>query len=431
MTDILAIPFLIILAPAIFMIPELGLVLCMAVSVFVKGLIQPQVGALDITAYVFVVTYGSILIRKVVQDRNIQLPPSRINLAICLFILILLASLLYTPLFQQGSNIFFRFVLLDISMLYMTFLWAINLERIKKLLFIFSGFTLAYGALTLILLLSGELSTRPFFRGVPVTAAPITIGIFLAASALISLVLKELTQNKWQRTLLMLLALLSTIQLIATNSRGPLIALFWGMMLLLFYSRRLLRRHLLVEILAIVAVIFIAFLVLPWQYTARYVLFFDPTSTSLAWRLGAAQFVLDHFSDWFFGGVGLFGFAYHYCGEAPSLCDADLPIFGAYPHNIFLDVFSDTGFIGLLIFAWLIGYLLYVGIKVSRWRDKSFRLVAIATFIALVVFLVNALFSVSLIDTRPIWFFGGIILSLQRLWRKSESLYTHLSSASI
>lgn len=34
--------------------------------------------------------------------------------------------------------------------------------------------------------------------------------------------------------------------------------------------------------------------------------------------------------------------------------------------------------------------------------------------------MINAFFSTSLINTRPIWFFGGLILSLGHIWRKDN-----------
>ena len=73
------------------------------------------------------------------------------------------------------------------------------------------------------------------------------------------------------------------------------------------------------------------------------------------------------------------------------------------------------GFFALLAFVWLIGSLIYEGVKVSRTRYPPFHLLGLATVVALITFLVAGLFSMSIIGTRPLWFFGGVILSLQRL----------------
>jgi len=189
--------------------------------------------------------------------------------------------------------------------------------------------------------------------------------------------------------------------------------------LLLLYSSSQMKRRFFKVVLPLGIVTFIAFLILPGKYTARYALLFNPTSTTVAWRLSAWQLVLDHFSDWFFGGAGMLGFTIYHPDFIGTVA-TNVPVFGANPHNLILDVFTRTGFGGLLIFAWLISYLLYLGIRISRLRDNTFCVLGTATFIALFTFLVDAMFNRSLLTTRPIWFFAGLILSLWRLWKRNE-----------
>jgi len=196
---------------------------------------------------------------------------------------------------------------------------------------------------------------------------------------------------------------------VALNSRGPLIAFLLGA---IFLSIFLLRKQKKRAIILLLPYTVFLFLILPKHYIFRHFLLFNTESTSLGVRIELWKVVLDHFEDWFLQGAGLFGFANYI--EAKS-------IFGAYPHNIFLDIFAHCGIFGLFVFIWLIGYFFYKGFKLSKLQqDRSFQILIISSLAGLFVFIVNSLFSWSLINSRAMWFFGGLILSLVRIRRKME-----------
>lgn len=415
LSQILALVILLSLfAVLIFKIPELGLVLCLVIGSLFKGMIQPFLGPIDITLYLFAVTYGSIFIRCSTEKKLI-LPDLRINIGVLVLVAILLASLLYTPLFRQGADMFLRFVFLTISTLYATFMWCNNVARIKRLLLIFLGISLAYAAALFvwIFLLQGGvyLGSRAAFPQTP----PLAVATYLAVGILTAFILRGLVNSKYKRLALNLLMIIGVVQLMALNSRGPLIAfLAGGVCLFLLYSPREKKRFVLAS-LAPLAAIICAFILLPSQYTSRYALIANLESSSIAVRLDMWRFAADHFPDWFFTGAGIFGFAYYYYSG-----QTEFSIWGAYPHNIFLDIFATAGFFGLLAFVWLVGSLVHKGIKMSHTREQSFHLLVLATVVPLITFLVAGLFSMSIIGTRPLWFFGGVILSLERLGRKGD-----------
>jgi len=401
---------LIPLAALIFKIPELGLALCLVIGSLFKGMIQPLLGYVDITAYLFAVTFGSIFIRCSVE-KKLALPDLRVNIGVLLFVALLLASLFYTPLPKQGTDTFLRFVFLVISMMYATFMWCTNIDRIKRLLFIFMGISLAYGTAAFIgtFLLGHRIfpGSRAPFPETPVLG----IAQFLAVGILTAFSLRSFVTSKYKSVMLDLLMIVGVIELIALNSRGPLIAfLVGGICLFLFYSPKEKRRFVFPVTITLIVII-LAFILLPTQYTGRYALITNLESSSIAWRLGAWQYAVAHFPDWFFTGAGLCGFAYYYAGTIDPLASA------TYPHNILLDIFANAGFFGLLVFIWLIGFLFYKGIKLSRVDEHSIHLLGLATIIALIVFMTVYFFSGTLISTRSLWFFGGMMLSLERLWR--------------
>jgi len=416
---------LMFLAVVIFKFPEVGLVLCVVSGSYIKGIIQPIIGTIDITAYLFIVTYFSIFLHRSIKEKKVFVPPPKINIWMSLFVMMLLGSLLYTPLPKQGIEIFFRFTVLDVSMMYMVYIWAIDTDKIKRILYIFSGISITYGLLLVIAIFFSNNNYFYNYRGAFISTAPIAVAINLAAGILITLLVKNLIKQKHIRGLLTLLAILSTIALIALNSRGPLIAFLCGVFSIIFLIGEERKKYIFL-FLKLVGALSIIFIFIPKEYTSRYSLITNLESSSISARLSAWRFVVDHFSEWFFTGAGLFGYAYYY----PE--NTTYSIFGSYPHNIFLDVFADVGFFGLLFFLGIIGFIFYKGFKMCRIEDYKFRILGLSSFIAFIVFMINAFFSTSLINTRPIWFFGGLILSLGHIWKKDnifskeESIRTYI-----
>jgi len=380
-TQVILILFLVPLAALIFRFPELGLVLCLVVGSLLKGIVQPFLGPFDITVYLFAVTYGSIFIRSC-MEKKLVLPDLRINIGVLLLIALLLASIIYTPLSKQGAEVFLRFVFLTISMLYATCMWCINIKRLKKLLFILIGVVITYSAFAFVwIFLLGQ--EQPTGTRAPFSETPVLgMAQLLAAVIPIAFILSKFVRTKSKRLLLQVLIIVAIVELIALNSRGPIIAFLAGAVcLFLLYSPGEKKRFALIAIPTIIVII-CAFFLLPAEYTNRYALLTDIQSTSIAARLNMLHFVTDHFSDWFFTGAGLFGFGYYYnhIGTLPALWIDS-------PHNIFLDVFAAIGFFGLLVFSWLIGSFIYRGIKISRILEQPVHLLGLATVMPLIIFL--------------------------------------------
>jgi len=409
---------LVILGGIIFMLPELGLVLCAIGVPLFKAAIQPYLGAVDLTAYLFVVTGVSIILHLIVRKQRITLPKLNFNILILSFTTMLLASILYTPLPRYGLEIFLRFVMVNLSLLYMVVMWVTDEKKARRLFSIFLWITLSYGVLiVLMLFLAPSLlpQSRAVLAGTSIeaTGLNLAVGILVATTFMVT----GMIRGKSKRLLLAIFGIFSIAALIATNSRGPLIAFVIGGVSLLFLlgRTRRWRRYAVIGVILTVGLVTLAFALLPSQYTGRYALLFDLKSSSVATRLELWQLVGNHLDDWFFTGAGLFGFAYYYTGRT-----ADLSLFGPQPHNLFLDVFADIGIFGLMLFLILVGYLFLQAIS---WPHRQFtwlRSLLIANSAGFIAIVVESLFSTSLISTRLLWFFGGSILALRRIERKQD-----------
>jgi hypothetical protein len=368
----------------------------------IKGPIQPFLGVIDLTIYLFMITFLSILIRSIIV-KQLSVPDFKFNLLIVLLIIILGFSLLYSPLKDYGLNLFLRFLFLGLSLLYAVFMWCTNINRIKITLIIFCILSITYGLVSFLwtFILSQEsLVERALFPNTPILA----IAWFLAAGILSTFILKDLLSKKYLKLLIYILIVVIIVELIALASRGPLIAfIVAAASLFALYIIRKKKKEAIVIFGSIVATIVFSLILLPSQYTSRYFLT-GTASSSIAIRIDMLLAVINNFTNWFLGGAGLGGFA-------------ALGI-GNYPHNIFLEIFTHAGFFALLIFCLIIGLIVYRGVKLCFSSDNIVRIVATAIFISFVVYLTGHLFSGDITSTRPLWFFTGLILALKLVYTR-------------
>ena len=85
---------------------------------------------------------------------------------------------------------------------------------------------------------------------------------------------------------------------------------------------------------------------------------------------------------------------------------------GKYPHNIFLEVATEYGLIGIIIFWPFFIYLFYLALKLIKNIPKNNSFVIIPLWF-LIIFL-DAMVSGSIANNRNIWLFGAIILIITK-----------------
>ena len=155
--------------------------------------------------------------------------------------------------------------------------------------------------------------------------------------------------KRWQVGLLYLMPITAALSIIATNTRGGQLALAAQVVALVLTTR-----HRIKIFLVAVVIGFIAFQLLPAEQKTRFEESGkDPTSIQrlLYWKHGW-QMIKDH--PWL--GVGYFNFPEYYTRY--HFDDIVLPMLiyrgrAELPHNIFMQVGTDTGFVGLAIFTGL------------------------------------------------------------------------------
>jgi O-antigen ligase len=153
--------------------------------------------------------------------------------------------------------------------------------------------------------------------------------------------------KKWQFLLLHLMPVTAVLTILGTNSRGSQLALAGQIVALLLTSKRKIKMLIVIGIISI-----IGFNILPEEQKARFVESGeDETSIQrfLYWKHGW-KMIKDHP----FLGVGYYNFMAYYSRYHSD--DLILPnlVMAQLPHNIFIQVGTDTGFSGIFVFLALI-----------------------------------------------------------------------------
>ena len=394
--------------------PQLGLVLCVVAGSLVKGLLQPHLGFVDLTVFLYAVTGGSILMRLIIRRERVVLPPRSFNLLVLVFAMFLVMGYFRSPLPEYGIQILMRFIVLDLGILYLVVAWGRTEARAKRLMATFAWVGLLYGTFLFIniVLVKDGLGVSQRFSAVLEGTSPVAVADILVTSLLFGLTLFTLRLVRWMRWPLLALVALTTAELVATDARGPLLSfgiasIIWGLVLL----RRVNWKRLILPTSTVLIAGLSSFFLLPEQFVLRFApsIALNPEATSAAVRLEGWELVGQHWKSWITAGAGLFGFAY-----AQTDGTGDLSLSGNYPHNLFLDVFSSVGLFGTIAFALLIAMPLRYGVNTMRKGSSTAASVAIGTIAAYIAFLVASCFSMGLIGTRQLFFLGGLLVVLNR-----------------
>ena len=167
----------------------------------------------------------------------------------------------------------------------------------------------------------------------------------------------------WERVLLMVLWVCPILTVIGASSRGAQVALLCVMAIM--FRKSLFRIKPLIGVAVLVTAVFF---LLPAEQKERFSRAGDDQTSQqrlLYWEHG-----WEMMKDYPITGVGFFNFIPYY--EAYYSYDM-LYKRAQLPHNIFIQVGTDAGFIALFLFALLIMYCLYVPIKIQRMPGVSVR----------------------------------------------------------
>ncbi len=248
---------------------------------------------------------------------------------------------------------------------------------------------------------------------------PNAVGLFLAPLTMIfigwGLTIKNTKNNYYilKSSALLLIILLSLMAIYFAKSEGALIGLLAGIFFFCFFSRKIMR--LIVGGGAILAIIIIISIPSLKAYATDKV-FLNDLSGEIRQRQWKETMMT--LKGWrFITGNGLDNYQtavkpYHQEGiffNSNKLEDFDNQLRASaelrakywqpveiymYPHNIFLNFWSELGLLGLLIFTWLIGKYILLSLKLFYTIQTREKYIALGLFGAMIAILIHGLVDV-------------------------------------
>ncbi len=294
-----------------------------------------------------------------------------------------------------------------------------RLQRIRStfwILFVFGVATSVYTLVTLSQALSNLPKILEFYRASFLGVNPISYAQWVGVIAVVSLVLVSGVRSRPRRILVYVGSGIMILAVLAANSRGPMLSLLvslLGLGVIQFRHTRSVRVFAWVG--AIGGLMLILVSLLPSQLVSRYSDFSSSKTgeaqvqsrITVYQRLRLWQTALDLPTEGvdtaLFGvGCGAFGHVY-YRGDVAW-----------WPHNIFLEVLSEGGLVGLLLLLTHWGTLLADTVDAKRKQTASagsFQRVYIAIGVAILFLLIGAQVSGDLSHNRRLWYFLGMLVA--------------------
>ena len=220
-----------------------------------------------------------------------------------------------------------------------------------------------------------------------------------------------LTAKTWPKRLLYLAFTAAMLLcMLFTSSRGGWLGLIFAVAI---FAVMLDARFLLVGIIGIVALYF----VLPDWAVQRFTSIGDLTDSSTSYRVYIWLGTLAMLKDYWLSGIGPGNAAFNTIYPAYSYNTIAAP----HAHNLFLQLTSDAGIVGLLLFLMIIfSYYRTTFAAFSREKDKSTRVYLIAAVAAVSGYLLQGMTDYSFYNNRVTLFFWIIIALGSILARRSK-----------
>ncbi len=396
--------------------PFAGLLLYTCLFLLRPAELYPALGPLHIERVVGIVTLAAMFLAQQRRDGRFSIDGSRQTILLLSFMVAVLGSVPFAYWRYQAVQGFIEVIKTVIFYLLVVHLVDTR-KRLQIFIVLFSVLILYIAGTAFV---SYQQGTTFYAQGIEravgntsVSENPNSLGTTIAAAIPLFMLLALRAPTLWMKILFGLGVPLLISTLAITGSRASLLGFLGAAVYMWWMSRN----RILVGIVGL-TILVAGFLVLPEQYQTRYS---SMTSGELdassqgrvtVWKKGARMLV----DRPFFGvGINCFGTANadSYSGEGRrSYLRA---------HNLFVQVFSEVGLIGGILFTAFMYQFLRINRRTSkmlaaaggRWRFE--REVLNAIFAGLVVLLVTGVFGHSLL--RRTWYlYAAIGVSVWRLY---------------
>lgn len=392
---------------------------------------QLVLGGLNLTAVLLIATFVA-LIFPVLAGRPLRFSLRASDLFLLVFLLVLFVASYIAPDPSAGlrkASLFGTTVFVPYVIARLVFKTYAQIRTFLTVILIVAT-SIAFNLIALSLssdYIGGRLQ---FFEANPIpTGTLMAVGSAIAAVGITSRLFRTRTAKAF-----CLLAVGACIYgLFLSGVRGPLIALLIGSAFYAFFALRSAARKLNVSIGAAVTGVIVVMTFNTWYpYIERsipnvgsYRLQTIKEGLSTQQRIEEYRLASEMFFEHPLGGAGTSAFG--------------LTVWG-YPHNIFLEIASEMGLIGLFTFLCFLGAVMLSGVKYLSARradgiNVSAKAIGLTVIVVAITLLVGRQFSFALTMHKDLFVFLGIIVNLPSIHsaylRRSQQINAQMSAETV
>lgn len=408
----------------IIKIPEIGFSLFLLVGI-IKGFTQNF--PIDFTLLIFILTSFAMLYKLINKQYKIDLI-NKYVLFLFYFVLMLIISNLYTKSPNYGSiktltfSVFNSFLFLGGISIGLT--KNSRMKFLKILHFIIFIYSIIYVYLLKDMIGMNFDALAEYNIRLSIMGNPIGVGRIFSILPLMSIIFLFYETQNYKKIYHYLSIILGLAITIATNSRGPFLALIISILFYLFFFAKIKKTKVINYLILISMLVVGIFTLLPETFISRYklmgkaevdikeknVVLVNTFKTRENYINQSIKYLKNNPSESIFG-IGAGGFSFIRLGSDEKL----------YPHNIFVEILLELGLVGLLLFILPFMFLLKDFILTKRKMDQNEYIQIIFWIMLTVLSLINAQVSSSINGNRTLWFFqGGLVGFLIYLKKKYE-----------
>jgi O-antigen ligase len=391
----------------LLMFPEVTLALYLNAGHFkADPRLQPISNLIDLTVALALILMAGVAYRLLLRKGTITWT-KEVSLFIVLSAVVLVGSV-YTPAPGYGQEKAIRFISLTLLAFVVPLAVVQSPQELHR-------FLLGMLGIGLVLAVEGLLEGGERFTAFGSNTLAMGYGAGAASLIALFLVLPDLRTGVLKAMTLITIGLLA-VAMIGSGTRGSLLALVVSIAVTFFLSLALghRRKFVLMSVIAMAGIVVFVFSssLVPASSLERFNVLLHGTETqvensSASTRLFYWRQSLALFSKYPLVGSGTGGFAWFVSG-------GDIE---EYPHNIVLELATETGIVGLTIFACLVLFTvqnLLSALHVSALIEDFNRSLLVTLFAILTFELVGAMLSGDLNDGRGLWALFGVIIAVSR-----------------